>query len=323
MENELSIILKNLKLGFIETEQDKIWMCSYNKNNYSCLLNYKFSEKNKVGFFDIFKSNFLSPKESFLGFVPSPTSSSKIREYQTKEFSEIKQIHFDLYEKYKHLNSTITQTFSLFPKSNKSILSNIPYSLKDLFCTESIKTTGGSSFYKNYIAQYSSTVYKILQEKGGYLVGKDTCDEFGCGGSGMECSAISNLPVVHYLAKNKVVPGSCSGSANKVATGEVLASIGVDTVDSIRLPSSVVGIVGYKPTYGLISRYGCFSFCNSLDTVGIMASNVNDVGIFANELIKYDEKDMTSQILDKDREMKNFLKERKINVGFIQFSEEE
>jgi aspartyl-tRNA(Asn)/glutamyl-tRNA(Gln) amidotransferase subunit A len=233
-----------------------------------------------------------------------------------------------IYEKNKYLNSTITPTFENTPLSSESIIYNVPYSLKDLFCTKDIKTTGGSKFYKNFTPNYSSTVYEMLSRNGGYLVGKDTCDEFGCGGSGFECSAIGDIPVINFHNEKKVVLGSCSGSANKVASSEVIFSIGVDTCDSVRHPASLVGIVGYKPTYGLISRYGTFSFCNTMDTVGILAQNVSDAGIIANILIRYDEKDMTSQIIcTKDEKVnRNGIiqtSEKKIKVGIIKFNDEQ
>jgi aspartyl-tRNA(Asn)/glutamyl-tRNA(Gln) amidotransferase subunit A len=196
------------------------------------------------------------------------------------------------FENCKDTNSTITYLKSENVKfDEEKILSCIPYSLKDLYCTKDIKTTAGSKFYKDYIPPYSSFVYETLNSCGGILVSKDACDEFGMGGSGLECF---NGYVSLYCDKNRTPMGSSSGSVNNVASGVSVFAIGTDTVDSTRRPATLSGVVGYKPTYGLISRYGIFAYASSMDTVGIITKYVTDCAIVATELIKKDKKDFSN-----------------------------
>jgi aspartyl-tRNA(Asn)/glutamyl-tRNA(Gln) amidotransferase subunit A len=146
--------------------------------------------------------------------------------------------------------------------------------------------------YKNYIPSYNATVYNNLIDAKAILVSKSNCDEFGMGGTGLE-SGFGH--VKNFMDKNRIIGGSSSGSANHVAIGIVPFSIATDTGDSIRRPASFAGVCGYKPTYGAISRYGVFSYATSHDHVGIFAKTVTDCAIVADEIVKYDEKDYTSQ----------------------------
>ena len=179
------------------------------------------------------------------------------------------------------------------PKLNKTdnILSGIPYSLKDNFSTKDILSTGASNTLKDYVPYFDATVVRKLNEKGAVLIGKNTLDEFGMGGTGLKNT---NGPVKNPWNLNKITGGSSSGSSAAVASGIVPFALGTDTGDSIRVPAAYCGIVGYKPTYGMVSRYGVFPFASSLDTVGILTRNVMDAAIVINEIKGIDKKDMTS-----------------------------
>lgn len=185
---------------------------------------------------------------------------------------------------------TILDKLEYNPNKN-SLLNGIPYALKDNFSTKDILTTGSSNILKDYIPIYNSTVYQKLIDAGCVLIGKTTLDELAMGGTGTTC----HTGVVRNIwDKKRMVGGSSSGSANAVASGIVPFAIGSDTGDSVRKPASYVGIVGFKPTYGRISRYGLFAFASSLDHVGIFARNVKDVAIVTDVLKGKDTNDMTS-----------------------------
>lgn len=185
---------------------------------------------------------------------------------------------------------TILDKLEYNPNKN-SLLNGIPYALKDNFSTKDILTTGSSNILKDYIPIYNSTVYQKLINAGCVLVGKTTLDELAMGGTGTTC----HTGVVRNIwDKKRMVGGSSAGSANAVASGIVPFAIGSDTGDSVRKPASYVGIVGFKPTYGRISRYGLFAFASSLDHVGIFARNVKDVAIVTDVLKGKDTNDMTS-----------------------------
>lgn len=189
-------------------------------------------------------------------------------------------------------NNFVTILDKLEHFSNKnSLLNGIPYALKDNFSTKDILTTASSNILKDYIPVYNSTVYQKLIDAGCVLVGKTTLDELAMGGTGTTC----HTGVVRNIwDKKRMVGGSSSGSANAVASGIVPFALGSDTGDSVRKPASYVGVVGFKPTYGRISRYGLFAFASSLDHVGIFARNVKDVAIVTDVLKGKDTNDMTS-----------------------------
>ena len=189
-------------------------------------------------------------------------------------------------------NNFVTILDKLEHSSNKnSLLNGIPYALKDNFSTKDILTTASSNILKDYIPVYNSTVYQKLIDAGCVLVGKTTLDELAMGGTGTTChtGVVKNI-----WDKKRMVGGSSSGSANAVASGIVPFALGSDTGDSVRKPASYVGVIGFKPTYGRISRYGLFAFASSLDHVGIFARNVKDVAIVTDVLKGKDTNDMTS-----------------------------
>ncbi|MBQ0045779.1 MAG: Asp-tRNA(Asn)/Glu-tRNA(Gln) amidotransferase GatCAB subunit A [Mycoplasma sp.] len=217
-----------------------------------------------------------------------------------------------LADKYAFTNSIITPIFKANDKFDpNNLLSCIPYSLKDNVSTEGIITTGGSKFLSNYIPPYNASVYGLLKNAGASLVCKDAMDEFGLGGTGTHCFT---GPVYNPLDKTRRTGGSSSGSVVNVQTGISAFAIATDTGDSIRRPASLVGVVGYKPTYGAISRYGVLPYAPSFDHVGIVTKYVTDAVIVAEKVIKHDPKDYTSSTMLNNVKLDNLKEE-----GVIRF----
>ena len=173
----------------------------------------------------------------------------------------------------------------------KTILTGIPYALKDNFSTSGILTTASSNILKNYVPVYDATVYKKLKDAGAVLIGKNTMDELAMGGTG---TTAHTGVVRNPWDINRLMGGSSAGGAASVALGIVPFAIGSDTGDSVRKPAAFGGIVGFKPTYGRISRYGLFAFASSLDHVAIFSRSVKDSAIVTNILKGKDKLDMTS-----------------------------
>ncbi len=193
--------------------------------------------------------------------------------------------------KESNLNAFVTIIDNPIINKTDNILSGIPYSLKDNFSTKGILSTGSSNTLKDYVPYFDATVVEKLKEKGATLIGKNTLDELGMGATGLNNST---GPVKNPWNLNKITGGSSSGGAASVASGIVSFALGTDTGDSIRVPAAYCGIVGYKPTYGMVSRYGVFPFASSLDTVGVLSRSVMDAAIVINEIKGIDKKDMTS-----------------------------
>jgi len=202
-----------------------------------------------------------------------------------------KEANLKAHKYQEEFNSFVTIIDEYKKEESDSLISGIPYVLKDNFSTKGILTTASSNILKDYVPVYNSTVYKKLKEAGAVLVGKTVLDELAMGGT----STTGNTGVVRNpWDKDRLIGGSSGGSAASVALGIVPFSIGSDTGDSVRKPAAFGGVVGFKPTYGRISRYGLFAFASSLDHVGCFTRCVKDAAIVTDILKGKDERDMTS-----------------------------
>ena len=170
-------------------------------------------------------------------------------------------------------------------------LTGIPIALKDVLCVRDVVSTAGSKILKGFSPPYSATVVERLEAEGAVFLGKTNCDEFAMGSSNENSGY---WPVHNPWALDRVPGGSSGGSAAAVASGEAIGALGSDTGGSIRQPAALTGIVGFKPTYGRVSRYGLIAFASSLDQIGPMTKDVADSAILLQAVAGHDPRDSTS-----------------------------
>jgi len=202
-----------------------------------------------------------------------------------------------------------------------SPLAGIPCSIKDVICTKAIRTTAASKILEDFIPPYDATVVARLKEHHVVILGKTNCDEFAMGAS-TENSAYFPTKNPHNLAT--VPGGSSGGSAAAVAADMCIWALGSDTGGSIRQPASLCGVVGLKPTYGLVSRYGLISMASSLDQIGPIAKTVEDAAVILDVISGHDPFDATSTNVKKygyRKALRKSIKGLKIGVAKEYFSQ--
>jgi len=195
-----------------------------------------------------------------------------------------------------------------------SDFTGMPLAVKDNICTKGVTTTCASKILENYIPVYNATVIEKLQKQDYVLVGKANMDEFAMGSSN-ENSHFG--PVKNPWDTSRVPGGSSGGPAACVAAGEAICSIGSDTGGSIRQPASLCGVVGFKPTYGMVSRYGLVAFASSLDQIGPLTRDVEDCAALLNVICGHDKNDSTSisgEVPDYKKYLEQDIKNLKVGV---------
>ena len=191
-------------------------------------------------------------------------------------------------------------------------LAGLPLAVKDLFCVEGQPTQSGSRILEGYLPPYTATVVDRLQASGATVLGKTNQDEFAMGSSN-ENSAFG--PVKNPWDETRVPGGSSGGSAAAVAAGSALWALGTDTGGSVRQPASLCGVVGLKPTYGSVSRYGMVAFASSLDQAGPIARDVADTALLYAHMVGHDDRDATSLAYPGDVQMPTAERLDGIKIG--------
>ncbi|MFN8131427.1 MAG: Asp-tRNA(Asn)/Glu-tRNA(Gln) amidotransferase subunit GatA [Solirubrobacteraceae bacterium] len=189
------------------------------------------------------------------------------------------------------LNAYVHVAERLDPPSAGAPLGGLPVAVKDLFCTEGLPSQAGSRILEGYLPPYTATVVAQLEAAGAPVLGKTNQDEFAMGSS-TENSGFG--PTLNPWDRTRVPGGSSGGSAAAVAAGTAPWALGTDTGGSIRQPAALCGIVGLKPTYGAVSRYGMIAFASSLDQAGPLARTVADAGLLFARMVGQDPRDSTS-----------------------------
>ncbi|MEN6300327.1 MAG: Asp-tRNA(Asn)/Glu-tRNA(Gln) amidotransferase subunit GatA [Anaerolineaceae bacterium] len=196
------------------------------------------------------------------------------------------------------------------------LLAGVPFTIKDIFCVKETPTTAASRILANFISPYSATPAERLEAAGGVLLGKVNLDEFTHGSSN-ESSAFKPFPRNPWNTQ-RVTGGSSGGSAASVAAREAVLSLGTDTAGSIRQPAAFCGVVGMKPTYGRVSRYGLIAFGSSLDCPGPLARNVTDAALMLQVIAGADPHDATAVSLSVDdypRSLENGIRGLRIGIS--------
>ena len=211
-------------------------------------------------------------------------------EVTSKELiDESLKLSHEIQEKYNAFVTILDDAKEVSVTDN--LLSGIPFGVKDNYSTRGVLSTGSSNTLKDYVPFFDATAYANLKNAGAVMVNKTVMDEFGMGGTGT--TGHTGI-VLNPWDKTRMCAGSSAGSACAVASGVYPYATGSDTGDSIRKPAAYCGIVGYKPTYGMISRYGLFPFASSLDHLGVLTRSVKDAAIVVDNMKGIDKYDMTS-----------------------------
>ncbi|MDJ1645658.1 amidase family protein [Mycoplasma phocimorsus] len=193
----------------------------------------------------------------------------------------------------KNDNNNAVANVLQYKTNNEGLLKDVVFSIKENYAFGNFTTTASSDFLVNFKTFYNSDVLKLLLDQGAIAIAKVHCDEFALGGTG---TFSSHGIIKNPLDSSRYVGGSSSGSAATFSSN-ISFALGSDTGDSVRLPAAYIGSVGFKPSYGAISRYGLFAYASSLDTVAFFTHNVNDANFLAKILYKKSNNDLTQKIV--------------------------
>ncbi|RHZ88115.1 hypothetical protein Glove_26g141 [Diversispora epigaea] len=260
---------------------------------------YKLSSKTRqLSLLSITEANKLLREKKVSATTLVQDCLSRLKKYnaQVNAFIEIQKEEVIL-QKAREAENRINEGI------NNKLLDGIPIAYKDNFCTQDLTTTCGSNMLRNFTSPFNATVVELLQDAGSIIIGKTNMDEYGMGSANLY-SAFGPVYNPHKIISDqesnidkyekRVAGGSSGGSAAAVASGMCFAALGSDTGGSVRLPASYCGVIGFKPSYGLCSRWGLITYANSFDTVGIITRTVDDSQLIFDIISKYDEKDSTS-----------------------------
>lgn len=231
---------------------------------------------------------------------------SSIEEFKSKKRSE--RYYINLIEEVKKINKRL----HLFNNINEDIREGFPFSVKDNICVKNVESTASSRILTGYIPPFSATAVERIQKSGFGFLGKTNMDEFGFGSFGLNCG----MPARNPFNEEYVAGGSSSGAAIATSILKYHVAIAESTGGSISTPAAFCGVLGFTPTYGLISRYGLIDYSNSLDKIGIMAREADDIRIVFDRIRGSDKYDTTcvDAHLKSDSDKKIFLIDRYMQV---------